>query len=333
MSLAAVLIAGVKENLMPASKGRGESARGRAGAANVARTQFGLISRDQALALGLSGKVQRALVHRSEWERVGKGLYRLASSKRGWEQALMSACMTSPGSVASHRAAGTLLGLDGVPSGHVEISVDRLGARAPEGVRIHRSLDLPTRDRTVINGIPSTSVVRTLIDLSAVCQAAAVELAVEDALRRGMTTVSKLLLRAEELGARGREGPAGLRKILAKDHGATTDSALESRCLQLLREWGFPDPVRQHVVRDGSRFIARLDLAYPHARLGIECDSFRFHSGRAVFDRDREKTALLAALGWTLLRVTRTDIDRRSSALRSALLRILGPPRAPAANR
>jgi very-short-patch-repair endonuclease len=47
-----------------------------------------------------------------------------------------------------------------------------------------------------------------------------------------------------------------------------------------------------------------VDFLWPEKRLVVEFDSFRFHSPRAKFERDRERDAALAAIGYTVMRVT-----------------------------
>jgi very-short-patch-repair endonuclease len=55
--------------------------------------------------------------------------------------------------------------------------------------------------------------------------------------------------------------------------------------------------------------IRRIDLAYPQAKLGIEVDGFRWHSGRKAFDDDRRQRNMLVAIGWTILHATKQDVD------------------------
>ena len=62
-------------------------------------------------------------------------------------------------------------------------------------------------------------------------------------------------------------------------------------------------PARQYEIRT-DRLVARVDLAYPEARLAIEVDGYRHHSGRRAFDRDRERDNELKALGWQVIRIT-----------------------------
>ena len=83
---------------------------------SLAGRQHGAITRQQALSLGLSSPTIVRRVSGGEWVRVFPGVYRLAAAPCTWEQTVLAGCLAAGrGAVASHRAAGTLLGLPGVP--------------------------------------------------------------------------------------------------------------------------------------------------------------------------------------------------------------------------
>ena len=66
---------------------------------------------------------------------------------------------------------------------------------------------------------------------------------------------------------------------------------------------GFPRPEAQFVVCDyAGRELARLDHAYPAARVGAEYDGAEYHSHDEDRERDRERRAYLRrALGWRIV--------------------------------
>ncbi|MHB8511112.1 MAG: endonuclease domain-containing protein [Actinomycetota bacterium] len=90
-----------------------------------------------------------------------------------------------------------------------------------------------------------------------------------------------------------------------------------------MKRYGLPNPVRQFVIRDGERFIARVDLAYPEQRLIIEADGYEFHSSRSAFERDHERDIERTRLEWRVIRVTsqqlRRDPDAVIDSIRNAL--------------
>src|SRR5207249_2080176 len=141
---------------------------------------------------------------------------------------------------------------------------------------------------------------RTIIDLAAVISGETLEEALDVALQRRLTSLSRVRWRLADLGRHGRPGIAMLRRLIAARSGveAVPESVIETRFSRLLRRAGLPAPVRQYHVRDRGRLVARVDFAYPDARLAIEVEGFRWHSGRARWERDLGRRNELTELGW-----------------------------------
>ncbi len=69
--------------------------------------------------------------------------------------------------------------------------------------------------------------------------------------------------------------------------------------------------------------MAVVDFAWPDLRLALEADGFRWHSGRARFDRDRARRNELTLLGWRIIHVTWTDLDERPEKVIESVRRVL----------
>ena len=149
-------------------------------------------------------------------------------------------------------------------------------------------------DIVVVDGIRVTSPARTLIDVAPCVGVDVLEEALDDALRRELVSLRFLRRRAEQLGAR-----KVLKDLVGARDGRVPESSLETRLLRALRAAGLPKPAVQHRI---GRY--RVDFAYVDARLAIECDGYRYHSGRRAFDDDRARQNALTATGWRVLRVT-----------------------------
>lgn len=156
-----------------------------------------------------------------------------------------------------------------------------------------------------------TSIERTLLDLCAVVPELRAAAAIDDALRRELTTVKDLDRLVGEVARRGRRGCGILRRLVREREGlpAAPHSPLETKFFQLIRKSGLPMPKPQHVVREGNSFVARLDFAYPEIKLGIECHSRRWHSGKQERERDLERLDRLSTLGWTIEFVTDENMN------------------------
>ncbi|MGY1832192.1 hypothetical protein ACI8AA_17415 [Geodermatophilus sp. SYSU D01180] len=85
------------------------------------------------------------------------------------------------------------------------------------------------------------------------------------------------------------------------------ESPQETRVRLLLGRSGVPAPVAQHVVRHRSRFVARVDFAWPDRRLALEYDR-AWHGDPGQFARDRDRLNRLLAAGWRVVFVTARDL-------------------------
>lgn len=160
------------------------------------------------------------------------------------------------------------------------------------------------RHVTVVNNVPITTVHRTICDLGSAVDPDAVETAIDCALRRKITTVDRLWKTIEEVGIKGRRGPAVLAKILRSYAGRPTESALETRCAQFIRRFRLPPPTRQMRIRDESGFIARVDFIWEQHGVVVEVDSRSHHLRRIQWEADLRRRNLLTAKGLHVLHVT-----------------------------
>lgn len=273
-----------------------------------------MLSREQALTAGLSQAALHRRVAGGRWEAVLPAVYRVTGTPSSWEQDLMAACLHGGrGSFVSHRTAAALWRLDGLEPGIVEIAASRR-VRIP-GIVAHGTR-VPRRHLTAIGPIPVSRPGWTLLDLVAVASPALAEIALDDALRRGLTTLRRLARLLEAHGGPGRRGSGVLRSLLeARDPSAAPpESVLETRLARLLARSGLPRPVTQHEVRAGGRLVARVDFAWPEAMVAVEADGYRHHSGRRAWARDRTRRNALTGLGWRVLHVTWDDLRRRPEA-------------------
>lgn len=290
--------------------------------AEIAARQHGAVSRAQALAAGLSVDAINRRLWSGRLVRLHAEVYGLAGVPPSRSQTLMAAVLWGgPGSAASHRAAANLWRLD-LNLEVLEISSPR---RLKSGVVIaHRVDPIPMQDMKVIDGIPCTGIDRTLVDLAGVLEPDALEDVLESALRKRLTSVARLRMRARQ--ETGRRGISKLRKLL-DDRGADgqpTESRFETRLGRLLLNSGLP-PLRQHTIWDGGQFVARVDFCYPEAKVIVEADSYRWHSGKRAWQRDIERRNQLTTLGWQIIHITWDDLIRRPKVTAARVRSLLQP--------
>jgi len=167
-----------------------------------------------------------------------------------------------------------------------------------------------------------TSPIRTLIDLAGVLTEEALEVVLEEALRRRLLTERGVRERLIALGTSGRKGAGVLVDLLEiRGRAATpTARALETLVARAVREGNLPPPVRQHPVHDDDGLIGYLDFAYPWALLNLEADSFKWHTGRRDWRRELRKRNRLMRLNWRIRHITHEEV----SGDRAALIRDIG---------
>ena len=109
-------------------------------------------------------------------------------------------------------------------------------SRRGPGYVIHRTRHLPPDDITTHWGIPVTTPLRTLLDLSGTLPLDALDAALAEALVRKLFRLDDLEPRAT----------GDLRKLLAT--AAPTKSTLERDLRKILRDQGLPQPISNAIV-------------------------------------------------------------------------------------
>lgn len=291
--------------------------------AGVMRRQLGLITRRQALNAGLTSAAIQTRLARRAWRRIRRGVYAASGVRPSRGQALLAVCLpVDQGCWVSHRSAAALWGLDVPRPTRIEIVTPMAVRVNLDGVRQHRSGELPVADLARHQLVPVTSVARTLVDCIPELPGRRLVTAVDDADRRGLLAIGDLWACADRLDHGGRRRLVPLREVLAdrlEGHQAG-GSRLELDVLEVLRTAGLPLPVQQlQVVAEGRRRL--LDYAYPDEMVALEFDGFRPHASiRSVFDDDAIRANDLSVAGWLVLHFTsKTPPDHITDRTRQAL--------------
>ncbi|GAA3386724.1 endonuclease domain-containing protein [Cryptosporangium minutisporangium] len=85
------------------------------------------------------------------------------------------------------------------------------------------------------------------------------------------------------------------------------ESLPESRVRIRLKLAGLPEAVPQHEIWSGRTFVARVDLAWPAAKVALEYDGAH-HAEYGQFARDRARLNRLVEAGWTVIHMTAADL-------------------------
>lgn len=279
----------------------------------LSRAQHGLITRRQ---LGELGFTKSGIEHRTasgRLHRVARGVYAVGwpqmTPKRRWMTAVL-AC--GEGAMLSHRSAGALWGIGSERIAQVQVTVPRrLHQRADRGrgrksteisIRVICRPSLGESERTRRDGIPVTSVVRTLLDLAVELRPRALERAVNEADKHDL--IEPGALRAALDGHRGTPGVRNLRKLLDPEAFRLTDSDLETRFRPIAAAAGLPPPLTKRLVNGFE-----VDFHWPELGLVVETDGLRYHRTASAQARDRMRDQAHTAAGLTQLRFTHWQIE------------------------
>ncbi len=303
-----------------------------------ASTQYGLFTNDQAAAHGLGRMALCRAARAKQCERVLPGVYRLPTapsapgtpSSWAFRQRLLAACLwAGPDAVVSHAGAARLYGLDGFDADVVEVSVPRRMRRPSNVTRIAMARVTGT-DRRLVNGIPVTSVARTLLDIAADLTVAKFAQPLDAAWRRMLIRLDYLEHRLKSRALRGRAGLETARRALRDCHlrGRPLGSILEVRTWYLLRAAELPLPCCGLVFEPLEGQPGSIDLAYPEHSLAIECDGYGVHAlTRDQFEATERRASQLTALGWRVQRITKGMLDREPGKVVDRVWRAIATPR------
>jgi predicted transcriptional regulator of viral defense system len=286
----------------------------------VAQRHHGVFASRHLRDLGITAHVRKHRLATGRWEAVHEGVYRLVALPLSWHGRVLAACWAGGTDArASHSSAAELWELPRRSTEVIEITCRRWRRTQQRGLVVHETRALSELDAAERHGIPVTTAARTIFDLAATSGPRTLDLMIESALRRRLTTYSELHRTLERLARRGRRGTTKFRAALDRrgEDDVLTESEAELLLMRLLTDHGLPAPVPQHQIRDrDGRVVARVDLAYPDLRIAIEYDSYAHHVGNDALVRDSARRNAVVALGW--LPITATANDLRNGGHRLA---------------
>lgn len=287
----------------------------------LSERQHGVVTRRQLLAAGASAVWVAWHVRSGDLVPIERSAYRYRPCDvgDGFSTLAMAACLArGPHAVLSHGSAARLyeFELPKWPEKRIEVTVPPgRDATSTDRVRVHRSRSLLTKDRAHFGPLPVTTVARTVLDLAATLERAAVERLVDDALLRDKTTVGLLSAVVDRSARRGLTRIGLVRDAVGAWQDGAVDSHAEARVLRALLAAGFPSPRRQFVVVDGAGFVARVDFAWPEYLLIVEVDGFEAHAGPRQLVADRQRWNRLRALGYLVVPTTAREACSGNVAL------------------
>jgi very-short-patch-repair endonuclease len=285
--------------------------------ATLADCQHRVVARWQLIALGFGRGAIEHRVRTGYLHPVYRGAFAVGCSSttpRGRIMAAVLACGDE--AIASHHAAALIWGLRQSDRAAVDVTGPRSRHGQP-GIKLHRVRALHPDDRSRADGIPLTSVARTIFDLAETLQPHQLANVVTEAEARRLFD----LLALERLIERspGRRGIKPLRELLATYvEPPLTRSELERILLRVCVAAGVARP-QMNVIVAGHR----VDALWPGPRVVVEVDSRRYHMTVAAFEEDRRRDADLMLAGYRVLRITWKRLRDEPAVVADILRRLL----------
>jgi very-short-patch-repair endonuclease len=230
----------------------------------------------------------------------------------------MAAVLASgPDAVLSHRSAAALFGIWGSGAGEVHVTVPRK-SRSQRPIHRHFSM-LPRDERTVVDGIPTTSAARAVLDLAAERGEAAAESALREMEYLGIYgDVSLPVLLDRHPNHSGGRACREALEHLRDDPGGRLRSDLEERFVAFLDANRIPRPRLNAGISIGDERF-EVDCFWPEPRVIAELDGWQSHGTKRAFRKDRRRDRKLGAAGYRVIRITESQIRNEPAALASDL--------------
>ena len=291
--------------------------------ASLAGKQHGVIARTQLTRLGLDRFAIRRRVSGGILHPIHDGkVYAVGLAPLRKEGRYLAAVMgCGSDAVLESPVGGGSLGYQ--PSAtRLEVTVSEV-CRRPGGIEVHRTRMLAPHDVTDLDGIPVTSVARTLLDLGAVVRPPDLDKAIDRAERLGSSTSplsSKFSIAPTGGVARKHCGRRSPRTSPAPRRASSSAASGSSS-----RRRDISRPIFNALI-DGETGTHEVDAYWPEQELAVQLDGFEFHRTRRDRERDAASDAALELAGHQgdALHVGRRHGPRRAHAAAAQARRRLG---------
>jgi very-short-patch-repair endonuclease len=285
-----------------------ETENAQPGLVELARRQWGVVTREQLMQSGLRTRGISDWVRSGRLVRLHRGIYAYGHDRLRVEGRWLAAVLAcGPGAVLSHGSGAGLWEIRQSNSAFIDVTVpSRAGRIRRKGIRVHRSGRLTSEEVAMRSGIPVTTVARTLLDLADVLDGQALRRAVTEAEYRGRFDLTSLNAVVE--ANPGRRGRRVLEAAGARRH--RTRSPLEDRFLRFMERYGVEDP-RTNAWIEGHE----VDFVWTRAGLVVELDGVAAHTTRAALNADRLRDRRLWRAGLRTIRLTSEALEDPEAVL------------------
>jgi hypothetical protein len=263
--------------------------------AALAAKQYGYVTLEQLLAIGLGRRAVQYRVSIGQLIRVHAGVYAVGHVNiTPVARAFAAVLACGQGAVLSHGSAATLWGYNKRWDMPFEVTVTT--ARRRPGITVHRSRALTRRDLDRQLGVPVTSPARTTLDITPRLTDRRLARVVNDARHAKLLHLDDL---ADVLERNPTHPGTGRLRPFVENPTNPSRSPLEDDFITFVKRHGLPMPVTNTYLHGYE-----IDVLYPAERVIVELDSESYHSSRTSFRGDRRRDAVLLADNYVTVRIT-----------------------------
>lgn len=289
----------------------------------LAEQQHGLLARFQLRSISTSRQALHDRLHSSSnWEQLTDHVFRRTGAPRTRAQSTLAAVLDSgEGAALSHESAARWWGSAGCSLRPFHVVRTSRSTRGSTLAVVHTVRRLPPEWVTSLEGVPIVRPELLALQLFAVCSEGRAERLVENLWSMRLLSGASLQRFLDDLGRRGRNGTAGLRRYLEPRGPNYTPAAsgVESRAIQLLRESGIE--MRRQVDSGGDQWTGRVDLRHPTLPLVVEVQSERYHSALVDREADLRRIQALEQDGFVVVELTDDQVWTRPQEVLAAVRR------------
>ena len=276
--------------------------------------QDGLATTQQLEAAGVTRAMVRSRLGSEEWQRVTRTVIAAASTPWTWLRSVRAAVLDVGELCAvADVTAGRLQRFDGLgreTATHLVTAGSGHRTTLP-GVTIHRSQLFDPNACDCVEGIRVVTRPLALVQIATTQTVDVVAKALDGMLRNG-DSPNWIAHVARDSDTRGGRGARLVLQLLDQRTGRRLPRSWFQRVASRLLASHGVRLVDEHPVNDPQtrRRLADLDLALPELLIGVECQSWEWHGSPSDQARDARRRRRLRLLGWEIVDVWWTDLDR-----------------------
>lgn len=278
----------------------------------IASEQDGLFSLAQAVDAGVDRRVVQRAAHAGVIAAIGSGVFHFVATPIDHRRRIRAAVMAVGGvSRASHESCLHLHDVIGIELDRPVVVVPPLHRASHDAIRVHRFRDDHPEHHALVDGIPTFTLARAIVDVSSVFSSSRMEHVIDQVtITKRQVSLGAVARAFRQVNHRGRQNIGMLDGILDERLalGSVDRSTLERAVDELIALTDLPRPLKEFPVPSLAPGEGFADRAWEDAKLILEIDGRTHHERRRAMRRDRARDRAAAVMGWHTARVLDEEV-------------------------